>query len=418
VIGMATDVRNGLRAHPWWLKPSGLLGFFIIPVYSALWLLDEGCRDGHEYCGFAYGLGMAYLVVFGLFSWMGERVSAFSPSRPKVNISSVRLVLWALFLIAATSYFVWFGSLIQDWTAVGRILAAEAMNVRGSVSNIPGVTSWSQAAVVYSIVFFYAKFYLRLQLGLLYNGFFIFLLGLALFRAFVWSERLAVIEFLLPALILYFMCTTPRWRSPISRAIVVLGPYLGLVLLYFMFSFGEYFRSWGRDGVHQGYDFWIYSLERLINYYSTSVQNGILLLQNATWPSGQGYFVFGWIYHLPWLGKLFQVVAEYDDFWSGFLVDHADPEFNNPSGVFVVFYDLGGAAFLFCAVYGFISGVCYREARRGGVLSSFIFPSLFISWVEMLRIFYLGETRFIPILVLVLMAWIVVSGKVKELVVR
>ena len=77
-----------------------------------------------------------------------------------------------------------------------------------------------------------------------------------------------------------------------------------------------------------------------------------------------------------------------------FLARYADPEFNNPSGIFPVFFDLGlPGGLVYAAVWGALMGYTYRGfiLKRG--FGSLFFPAAFVSMLEVMRILYLPDSR-------------------------
>jgi len=70
--------------------------------------------------------------------------------------------------------------------------------------------------------------------------------GLAILRAFVNSERFALIELAVPFFVAgvalrYIGSTRVGW---VTRTVMVLAPLLGVSALYLLFTGFEYFRSW------------------------------------------------------------------------------------------------------------------------------------------------------------------------------
>jgi hypothetical protein len=77
-----------------------------------------------------------------------------------------------------------------------------------------------------------------------------------------------------------------------------------------------------------------------------------------------------------------------------FLWKYGDPEFNNPSGLYSVIYDLGlPLGLLFFGVVGLFAGRCFTAYRAGSLLGVLAYPLFFLSFLEIFRYFYLGNSR-------------------------
>ena len=77
-----------------------------------------------------------------------------------------------------------------------------------------------------------------------------------------------------------------------------------------------------------------------------------------------------------------------------FLSKFGDAEFNNPSGIYAVMFDLGLplAAVYFCMV-GFVGGMIYQSYRREYLTGVLFYPLFFIAFLEVFRFPYLGTSR-------------------------
>jgi oligosaccharide repeat unit polymerase len=269
--------------------------------------------------------------------------------------------------------------------------------VRDAISTMPGVTTFTQFGVAYAIAFAIKsgagvqKVHWFERLG------FVLLVVLAVFRAFAWAERLAVIELLvcyLIARLAYLPVIRPsRWR------LAVVVPAVGPIFLYLIFTASEYFRSWDFYS-HQYDSVWAFTLERLITYYATAVNNGIgMLVDNTKWPYYSGGFVLEWPYLMPGLRDVLEVAVGNPrndfDIW---LTTFARPEFNSTTGYFRAVLDLGyfGSIFYFL-VAGYVIGRAYIGYRRGYIFGLLMFPVFVLTLIESLRYSYIGETRFVPL---------------------
>jgi hypothetical protein len=186
-------------------------------------------------------------------------------------------------------------------------------------------------------------------------------------------------------------------------------PLAALLLLYVMFTVTEYFRSWDfyRD---QYISIWEFSFERLITYYATASNNGAgLLAESREWPLLNGRYVLEWLYLMPQLGDaLREQVGDAGTQYAWFLEQFARPEFNNPSGLFPVVYDLGYVgALLYFLVVGAGIGRLWDAWRSRTVAGVLFYPPALLFLVELLRFNYLASSRFFPVALALLLLWIV-----------
>ena len=77
-----------------------------------------------------------------------------------------------------------------------------------------------------------------------------------------------------------------------------------------------------------------------------------------------------------------------------FLHKYGDEEFNNPSGIFAVIYDLGlPLGLLYFAFLSLLAGRAYNAYRSGSMWGVLLYPILFLTFLENFRVPYLGSSR-------------------------
>ena len=180
---------------------------------------------------------------------------------------------------------------------------------------------------------------------------------LALMRNFVWSERIAVIEFIVPLAILFL-------RKPRFPRLTALAPFFGFIGLFAFFATFEYFRSWSAYYKTQYDSFFVFILARLSGYYITALDNGAGMVRD--WGG-----VFGplntadWFWRFPleigqtYLSRVLGLDVLQQSSW---LYWNATEEFNNSSGIFMPFVDYGVAGgFVFWLLFGGLTGLIYRS---------------------------------------------------------
>jgi hypothetical protein len=233
---------------------------------------------------------------------------------------------------------------------------------------------------------------------------------LALFRVYVWGERTALVEIVMPAVALVTVWGIRSKRQSVHR-VVKFAPFIGLALLVLFFGATEFFRSWSFYK-SLGTPFWEFVLTRLMTYYYTALNNGAGMLAILDWPTWQFENVLGWLHKFPFfIGEGFRYLiaaAPQRDF----LESYGDPEFNNVSGIFVVFHDIGlPLGFLYAAAWGAALGFWYRQMVRGEGLGSLMYPACYLSLLEIFRFLYFGNQRAFPIFLAILIGYYFCSSR-------
>jgi hypothetical protein len=219
-------------------------------------------------------------------------------------------------------------------------------------------------------------------------------MGFTIFRVYAWSERLALIEVAVP-LALAAACRLYGSTRYLYRLIAQLGPYAGIPLLVLYFGIAESARSWTSATYHQKLGFWPFVIGRFTSYYYTSLNNGAGMLATSSWPSYKFEFTMEWLHKAPVIGHIFSafVNLRYLEL-TRFLYGYGDEEFNNPSGIYGVIYDLGlPLGIVYFAMAGFLGALlfgAYRARRPAGL---FLYPMFLLSYLEVLRYPYFGSSR-------------------------
>jgi hypothetical protein len=423
------SARRVQHAEIWWINPWKLGVFFLIPLYVFLFAAPHvfgpeivTVRFRFYFDAPLFALGLVYLLI--LFAWAAlvvqldiGRGGAASNGQFRVN----RLFLDVLALLAIGAYGLWFRDLILNPVSIIQIFSGAQGHATTRLENetIPGITTATQFGVAYVIFFLHERFINANRFtSRRYDVYFWTLIGLALFRVYTWGERLALIEIVMPVLVLMAVQRRDRERR-LLRYALNFAPFIGIVLLGLFFAATEALRSW----LHYQYEetsFWEFVLTRMLTYYYTALNNGAGMLAILDWPTWQCEYVLGWLHKFPFLvGEGFRSMMGAKP-KPEFLKSFADPEFNNDSGIFTVFYDIGiPLGFLFAAVWGASLGFWYRQMMRGEGLGSLMYPALYLSLLEVLRILYpMNQTRAFPILLAILLGYFLFSSQERRTSIR
>jgi oligosaccharide repeat unit polymerase len=388
---------------PWWTLPDRLLILVILPLAllmcAATAPVIQNNRVGYSAPIFLDGF-YTMLVVGGILIIAATAYFARQGTAGGRDIRFRHGCLDFLFVACIAGYCIWYGPLL--FTApdlVLRALTADAgatYAIKELAPTLPGVTTITQFGIVYVCIFTAAKFVQKEQLPGRHTVFLVVIFAFALLRALTNSERIAVIELLFPFLV--FLCRSDRLTHSLPTRIF--RQTLPLLMLFgspVFFAIFEFNRSWINHYQFEYNSYWEFVLDRWAFYYVTSLNNLCGFLENRDWPTYAGEWTFQWLYRLPVLGGAVALDATDGSLatrFEYFLKEYASDEFNNTTGLLVVFYDWGlaGGA-LFFALYGTLCGFAYRAFRAGRGILQYAFPLMLYSLIEIMRIGYLYEGR-------------------------
>ncbi len=388
-------------ADLWWLRPAPLIVAVIVPLYLSFIFFDyENVVPIRYVPGANFAWGLLLLLALALGAALGSGKAhpfgdpAVAPLAPPMQISSALTA--ALLLFTVVAYVIWFGPLVDQPELVAQIFQGERDNLRDELSTLPGVTTLTQCGIAFVVLVTVKRFSGGEGAARWERAGVVLVILLAVLRAFLWSERLAVIEVLVPMGVT--AAAFYRFRSAQGSRLATVLPIVGPILLYFVFTGTEYFRSWR---FYQDYydSIWQFTYERLMTYYAVATNSGIGLLEESrNWPQYTGRFVFDWAWTMPKLGHILNdTLGNVRNDFDSFLRGYGDLEFNNPSGLFPIVYDIG---YFGSAMYFFLVGLAVGLARRSFALKRpfgvVFYPFCVLFILELLRFNYLASSRFVP----------------------
>ncbi len=387
---------------PWWCSPAGISIGFLIPIMGIIYLAGESDAPGLTVRGVRFLnadyllLGVLLVLALAVSAWIGAQIQL--PGRPveKDELTNWDYAIIPIGLIALFAYSIWFKDILFNPSVLIQVLTGAFKPERDEIGLTPGVTSLVNVAPA-----FHGIYALRSVDGSgvrrprIVHVLFAMLLSLTVFRVYVWSERLAMIELLVP-----FGLAVGRWlmTCPGRTASVLrtLGPFAALPLIIMYFGAAEYARSWASPTYNGKMSFWEFAVGRFASYYYTALNNGagmLVILPNGTW---EFEFLLEWFHKAPFgLGKPFSEYVGWTNsrfFW--YLESFQDPEFNSPSAIYAVVADMGLYGGLgYFLLEGLASGLAFRAYRSGSLPGALLFPICFISLLEIYRYSYLGQPR-------------------------
>jgi oligosaccharide repeat unit polymerase len=274
------------------------------------------------------------------------------------------------------------------------------VEVRDVVGTIPGVTTMTQfgvAAVVVSTTLL-VHGYSRAELAKL-----LVVIGCALPRAYIFSERLAILELVVPMTVIFAAHLSVR--GGLRRKLMQVIPVVGFFAVIAMFGFFEYFRSWTYYRTHTSTSYVQFVASRFAGYYTTALNNGQLVLEYLQWPIRIPYNTLEALWTAPGVQRAnaYELLGGHEpphiredskSIYTSVLNHYGNPEFNNQSGYVGAFVDYGRVGGVVCMLLiGLLAGFLYRQFCQGKPVGLFVYPVVFIGLVELPRYIYWAQGR-------------------------
>ena len=238
-----------------------------------------------------------------------------------------------------------------------------------------------------------------------------FLTVLALLRAIVFSERTALLELVVPGVLVGLrLCVLGRPLPHWCRTGLQIAPLAGPLALVLFFGSFEYFRSWRY--YKESFDSYAeFTVWRLAGYYTTAHNNGAMALETHQ-PRPLPYYTLRPLWLFPGVRSSpygYQKLTGIDpeENHTRMLERYGNVELNNEGGLCqpVIDFGLAGSLLFWCG-YGFIAGRCYRGFQVGTLAGVTMYPLIYLSILEVPLVLFLCYPRLFPGLVtLVAVAW-------------
>lgn len=259
---------------------------------------------------------------------------------------------------------------------------------------VAGVTSLTQVGIAYVVIAGLVLCHGR-STPVVRRLVIVVLLGLL--RSYLLTERLAILELVVPLLAIG---AAHRRQRPGRGRGLPFAPVLALPVLLVVFGIFEYSRSWQYYRTRTTQSFPQFVVNRLAGYYATSYNNGALQLGHRApgrlpFDSIQGFWTAPGISQLNLYPRLSG--QQGGDLLNNVLAQYGNPEFNNPGGLAVPVIDFGVVGgVLFFLVAGVLIGFAYRGWRAGNPGGLLLYPVLFTGLLELPRYLYWTQGRVVP----------------------
>jgi oligosaccharide repeat unit polymerase len=431
VAGRERDAPNRTSERVWWLSPAWIT-LVLVPaaVGSAAVFGDEGFRELWRSPKFVTGNTLLLLLAGGLTVTFGAAlVSAGRPVRPRPRrwpaltpversiLERASTVTFALTLVGYAAFLVAGARSGLTLSQLSGAFGQEGVydgTIKETLGTIPGVTTLTQVGLVSVVLsaLLIAQRPSRRQWVRL-----VVVLLLALPRAFLLTERLALLELIVPLAVVFAMRLS---ASSVGRRVVGLAPVFALPFVTVVFALFEYSRSWVFFRMRSNGGFAEFAIERLVGYYATAINNGALQMAYNHFPGRWPYETLAAFWSAPGIGQI--------ELWSlldggrvdsaiylDILTQHATPEFNNSSGLAAPFTDYGTVgAFVYFLAAGVVMGLIHRAFRESSPFGILLYPLLFLGIVELPRYLNWSQGRVFPALVAAIVIATIVRRRARE----
>lgn len=386
---------------PWWMSPRCLVAFVLIPIYLLTWASVEvfgvtltTAKGYYFFSGEAFLIGLAGLGALLYGTLLPVNLLAMRNERFR-DLEVPDWFIYGVGIAAVIGYVYWFKDLIASPAYLWSLLksgGAISYELRRNLDRTAGLASFASLSLAYTVLLCHRIWVVGRRpvpgaMRLLTWVVVVF----TLFRVFAWAERLALIEIGV-AFVLIWLAHAPSARRGWVRRLRGVFPVIAMGVVIVLFAAGEYFRAWVSVADRES-SFWGYILQRLLNYYAQALNTGAGMLTVLDWPTYRFEQTLDWLHKFPiLLGPVFRYLMQPEP--NFYLERYADPEFNNLSGVFILFYEMGvPAALAVCATLGLIAQSSFRAFLDRGNVFGLAYPLLFMTLIEFMRIWYLGNSR-------------------------
>jgi hypothetical protein len=406
---------------PWWAHPLAMFSLPMVILAYVTYLVPgqayaEQWRTWKHFDGHALAVALAATAAFSAGALAVARLQRPAGEWEVPDLAH-RLYRWGLAL-TLMGYLSWFGVAfargLRPALMIALITGQEALtddvkkNYMGTVSGVTTLTQLGMATLVLGCLWASRQGWREVRWG------FGAIFSMAVLRSILNSERLAVIELAIPAM----LAAAAMWpgRTARVRRWLAAAPVIGVFALFTFFTASESLRSWKSFYSQQHDSLLTFAAIRLTGYYTTALNNGACLEDLVPGGFGFPYYTALFAWRLPLIKntvrEIFDApVVDSDDGFFDFIGNSVNIEFNNPSGVFLPVVDFGiplGLAYWLGA--GLLCGwvyTLYRSRRLAGVC---LYPLIGTGLLEASRVLYWAESRSFPSFVwLAVAAWLLTN---------
>ena len=371
--------------------------------YQKLYGTEKGISTSY------FILHIVCFLLFYLGYLLSKKIKIFSGKKndysvSEIDLQSVLKVYKITYYITIFAYIIWYSRFIMlngiyillNFKSITSISAMTTI-MRNNSGKIAGITSFTEMGIV-SITL---GSFLILKIDKVNKKKIIkqliILLLLTSFRALAFSERISLLELLLPIVIVYLSNT----KNTKIKTITLIAPIIAIMFLLVCFAIFEYPRSWLKhyQYVYDG-SYLSFVIQRITGYYFCAINTECLALKYI--PEIKiPFYSINWFWNIPGMYDLYinltsnDILTKYDNL----LQIHGNPEFNNEGGLFTFVKDFGILFPFFQIIFGFLVGKAYNGLLKNNFYGIVIYSWIFVIMMELPRYYMPGNTRFCAVYV-------------------
>jgi hypothetical protein len=419
----------------WWISPQGA-ALLVLPLTLGF-AAGYSAEDFQTYFRTPKSLTTGTSVLFavgGLLFVLGALAAQVGRDRNRLGawpwldrrqllvLRRVSTVLFRVTLIGYASFVVAAGARGVSPADVVRAIVGQDVSsgeLEATIGTVPGVTTLTQVGVAYAVVAALLLVHGRDRRTMWRLA----VLGvLTLTRAYVFTERLALIEVAVPAMVVLVLRASQS-ASPGRRWMLRIAPIPLIAMLVVGFAASEYSRSYTFFKTRTDDSLLVFASKRLTGYYATAYNNGQLLIDHDRYPGRLPYTTVEALWTAPGVEQL----GLYDRLvgrdraaqYNSILDTYGSREFNNPGGLAAPFVDFGTAGGLLTLLaLGALTGAAYRACVQGSVVAVLLYPVAVTGLLEMPRFLYWTLGRTVPTVLALLVVAVLVhrAGRLRHAV--
>ena len=276
----------------WWIHPAtpiaGVAGAAAVAAYFLpASVYEQQWRTWKYFSGYYFGviaLTIACFVLGSIIASLAGKGTTKPSGIQQIAIGPARISFWISFALCLIGYAAWLAAAVSRGMTLGAVLAV-LTGERGAVYEmkeiylvtVSGVTTLTQfglVTVLLGCIIGCGHGWRRVAMPCA------IVLALAVFRAVLNSERLAVIELIVPFTILLLQMLPARLMTRM-RGILSLAPIWAPVLLILGFTASESLRSWSNFYAERETSLFSFATTRLAGYYITAINNSAIPRRTA-----------------------------------------------------------------------------------------------------------------------------------------
>lgn len=399
-------------AHP---TVFALVGVFLATVPALISTTSQHARWGVAWwmtpADWTWTVVAATCVLLGTVVGAGRRRSKSIALR--VDVSALDRAANILIVVCLLGYVAWTWSAFRHGLSTSMLLSAlkgvpgANYAARDVMVTVPGLSTLTEVAPV-----LVAVLTLLWRCGRKRRVTLLAVVGITVVRMIVNSERLSIIEVLLPILLVLTLVrprqnqlAKPRARSSIRLVLTYLVTPAALLGL---FALTERSRSWtSHYESHYSGGLFSFSFDRIWAYYATATNNGAVYEHFLAPVERFPDLTLTSLTHAPGVGELLGTLGFAPDStaaWAQTLTDYANPALNNTSSFLPIIGEIGvPLALLLFLGWGLMLGRIYRSAQVGRTAAIMAYAGMALGLLELARYPFYSSGRFIPAVVAALL---------------